>query len=276
MESGVYAMRPPRLLVATLLSIALCAHASASPFTLPRSPEARRQLEVGNRLLELRNYTLAIEAYKRGYLLGSDAVFLHNLALAHRLAGDYKAAISYYQSFLRRGKPRADVRAAIEKLIGQMQDELVQAARTRPPVEPEPRTATPRSASQATKAGKLAAVTTPAPSPPRWYRDRVAWALAAAGLVAGGASAGLFANASSLRDERDRTPGGSARDALDHKAGRRQSWAIVTGLTSVALLGGAVVKLALGGAPARAERGESRAGVAFAIGPGALGLRGRF
>gem|GEM_PF-1804869 len=206
------------------------------PCALPASKQARRHLKVGNKLLGIRSFELAIASYKKGYVIEPKPVFLHNLALAYRLKGDYRVAIDYYRNFLSRAHPPAHIRKPIENLISQMQAELDQAARKRPPTEPEPRNQPPRR--------------NPKPEEPPmhqapWYSDGIGWGLSGSGLLVGGVGVAILANAASLRDDARRELSASRRDVLNSQADTRQTWGMVLGLVGAATLGVGILKLVL-------------------------------
>ena len=202
-----------------------------------------RHLKAGNRQLQVRDYALAIKSYKRGYLIESKPIFIHNLGLAHRLQGKYKIAISYYRNFLRQANPPAKLRTTIENLIKQMENELAQAARTKPPVEPEPRKRKSRNplVKKPTTKPTLSTSATTAP----WYSDRTGLVISTTGVIVGVVGVGLLVNASSLRSDADRELSFAKKDELNSKADTRQTWATIFGVAGVAALGVGVVKLLL-------------------------------
>lgn len=263
--------RTTTTILATALIIAVGAPAQAGPFTLPKSTNAKRQLKIGNKLVQVRSFELAIRAYKRGYLIEPKPIFLHNLGLAHRLKGDYKTAISYYRNFLRAASPHPKIRSAIQKLIKQMEDELAQAARSKPPTEPEPRKPEARK-----KTKKRAPVKKPrdriAYAAP-WYSDGIGWSVSAAGLVLTGLSAGLLVSASSLRGDAKRELSAATRDELNSRADTRQTWGGALGVIGVAALSVGIVKLILHD---KTPSPRSDRAISVLVLANSIQLRGRF
>jgi len=253
---GVLNRRTAAIIIALTVLCVLRSNGHTGPFDRPTSVKARHQLKLGNKMLKLQNYDLAIQAYKRGYVIEAKTIFVHNLALAHRLKGEYKKSIEYYETFLRDAKPSAEVRTGMRKLIKKMKDELAKAARTTPPVEPEPRKS--KSKTLTIKPPP------PRPRPAPWHADTAAWGITSAGVVLGGVGIGLLANAAGLRSDADNEPSGAIRDELNSKANSRETFGVVVGIVGLAALAGGIVKLVL----------HDKASVV--VSPTSISLAGRF
>jgi tetratricopeptide (TPR) repeat protein len=136
--------------------------------------ESAVQFEKGKAAYRLGEFDEAIAAFREGYRLKADPVFLYNIALAHRGKEDFEKAIFFYQSYLREA-PDAANRVAVEAKIAELQravGEKQRAAESPPktPLAPDAPVPEPR-------------VVEPPPSPPPKNRRR--WVIA--GAAVGGA-----------------------------------------------------------------------------------------
>ena len=159
--------------------------------------------------------------------------------------------------------PHPAVTSGINKLIEQLRTELAKRereAKAKHAAKPRP------------SPSPVKLTTRPAPVPEPWYSDGVGWALAAAGLVAGGVGLGLLSNASALRSDAKRELNVDTRLALEARADSRETTGIVLGLTGAAILTAGVVKLIITGK--KQPRRPSGVDVAFSV--NWVGLQGRF
>jgi len=231
------------------LVLVFAARAHAGPLSKPTKPEAREHLERGNRLFEVGSFDAAIEEYKAGALIENAPLFLHNIALAYRMAGKRKESIFFYDQFKRRAHPTGEMLAEIDKLIDQMKSELEERSKTMPPTEPAPSThgtetpaGTETSQNDATTEGPAAMVT----ASPSMSRDWFAFGLIGAGTVGVLAGGGFFGNAHSLRSDANTTTNQVQRDALYEKADTRTLIGGIVGGVGVAVIATGVIKLVIG------------------------------
>jgi iron complex outermembrane receptor protein len=117
-------MKRTPLVVAILLS----AVAFAKPPADPKAQEAREHFKSGMAHFNLQEYKDAIPDFEAAYRLVPDAVFLYNLAQAHRLAENPERALYFYRAYLR-ASPDAPNRgevdgriATLEKLLAEKQN----------------------------------------------------------------------------------------------------------------------------------------------------------
>jgi tetratricopeptide (TPR) repeat protein len=111
--------------------------------------DAQKAFEDGKKAYNLGQFDKAIELWTRAYEIKPNAVFLYNIAQAHRQQRDFVKAILLYKSYLREA-PDAPNRADVETKIADMQkllDEQNKAGDkppqdaldpTKPPPEPPP------------------------------------------------------------------------------------------------------------------------------------------
>jgi len=254
-----------------LASIALLtsAEAGASPLDKykPRTTEGKRYYKLGANFLLLKNYELAIKAFKDGFLVEDAPVFLYNLAVVHGEMGKLKESIDYYERFLLLARdPHPAVKRGVEKLVKKLRAELKKRERDKARDKKNKR----HSTAKPPPPVKLPPGGHPIPEP--WYSDGVGWAITAAGFIAGGVGLGLLSNASALRSDAKRELNVDTRRALEARADTRETIGIVFALTGVATLAGGVVKLILTGH--KQARTPGRVDVAFGV--DWIGLRGRF
>ncbi len=212
--------------------------AFADPLAKPKDPTAQQRLTAGNKLYRVREFEKAVGEYKAGALIEDVPVFHYNLGQCYRQLGKYEDAIWHYERFIERGKPTGQMRGAVDAFLTQMRAELEKKATTQPPIEPapEPTPPTPPPQPKTTKVK--------VPGEP-WYRDRIGWGLAGAGLVGIGVSSGLFANAKNIEGDANDEMIQTKREALRDRASSRRTVGTIVGIGGAALLLGGLVKLAL-------------------------------
>jgi tetratricopeptide (TPR) repeat protein len=107
---------------------------SGSALAAPADPNAKAALAAfndGQVAFNLGQWDKAIEAWERGFKLKPDAVFLYNIAQAHRKAGRSEQAIFFYKNYLRQSSTapnRDEVVGWVEQLEKQLADERQQKA----------------------------------------------------------------------------------------------------------------------------------------------------
>lgn len=257
------------IVIALVLAFSVKAH--AGPLSKPTNPAAREHLERGNRLFEVGSFDAAIEEYKAGALIENAPLFLHNIALAYRMAGKRKESIFFYDQFKRRAQPTGEMLAEIDRLIDQMKSELEERSKTMPPTEPAPsaqRNET--SAGSETPQSSVKAVVVPATSSPDWFAIGMISA-GSVGVLVGG---GLLWDAHSLRGDADATTNQIQRDAMYEKADTRTLVGGIVGGVGVAVLATGVIKLVVG----RGSAGTPAASSALRVGtsPNGVFVFGRF
>src|SRR5690349_18139441 len=87
----------------------------------------------GEQAYALGRYAQAISAFKRGWELKPDPVFLYNIAQAYRLADDLREAVFFYRRYLALA-PAAKNRAEVEQRIRELEDRLAHGDDIEPPV----------------------------------------------------------------------------------------------------------------------------------------------
>lgn len=228
-------------------------------------------------------FKAAIEAYGAGFLVSSTPSLLYNLAQAYRAAGDYPSAIEQYRAFLKRAKPRRQLRALIECHIAAMTAEQERAAASAPPRgpaddPPPPADVTPRglAASAAPPASDPdLALRAEVPGPaeaPRWHADTLGWGIAGGGAAVAGVGVFLLLDARSLRNQADDEPRDDVRAELDDKAAGRTTWGTVTTVAGAAILAVGIVKLAITPDAPTVEHAR----LSLSLSPGGFALGGRF
>ena len=128
------AMKAIKILTTVLILALSAGGAFADP---KQDAEAKRLYEEGTKFYSLGDFPRAIEAYKKGFELKPDAVFLYNIAQAYRLSKKFEDALFFYKSFLR-NLPGAVNRAEVEKRIEEMNAALQKQQETAdsPPTGP--------------------------------------------------------------------------------------------------------------------------------------------
>jgi tetratricopeptide (TPR) repeat protein len=91
---------------------------------------ARTAFVEGTSAFNLGQWDAAVEAWERGYKLKSDAVFLYNIAQAHRQANHLDKALFFYRSYLRTAADASN-RDEVELRIAQLEKALTVEARAR-------------------------------------------------------------------------------------------------------------------------------------------------
>lgn len=230
-------------------------------------------------------FKAAIEAYGAGYLVSSTPSLLYNLAQAYRAAGDYPSAIEQYRAFLKRAKPRRQLRALIECHIAAMTAEQERAAASAPPRGPAD---DPPPPPVDAAARRLTALPSPTPSTtpdltvraevpgstraPRWHADTVGWGITGGGAAVACLGVYFLLDARSVRSQAGAEPRDDVRAELDDKAASRQTWGTVGSIAGAAILTVGIVKLAITPHAPTVDRAR----VSLSLAPGGFVLGGRF
>lgn len=224
--------------IAMLTLIGLASPAQADDaLAKPKNAIAQQRLAAGNKLYRVREFEKAVEEYKAGALVEDVPVFHYNLGQCYRQLGRYEDAIWHYERFLERGKPTGQLRGAVDAFLTQMRSELEKKAMSQPPVDPAPEPK-PEPVSQPKT------TTIRIPGEP-WHRDRLGWAITAAGLVGVGVSSWLLVSANGLDKDSNVQPLQAERQELRDRASSRRTIGTFVGIGGAALLVGGLVKLAL-------------------------------
>lgn len=219
-----------------------------------KTEQARKLLDEGNRLYDVRAFAEAVEKFKAGAVIEPAPVFDYNLAQSYRQLGQYSEAIWHYKRYIDTGHPRAEKLAAIRGFIDQMQAELDHKAMSQPPTEMLGR----EPSEPAAAPTPLPAISPRSAEPRRVESNEVAadrsrgrwrWlglALTAGGLVGGGVTTWLAVSAHSLNsDAQDPTRTSSERRDLVDRADSRRQTALVLGIGSGVALAAGVITLAI-------------------------------
>ncbi len=240
---------------ATLLAVCIpCAIASADTDALaaPKDAKAAAHLKQGNRHYRLRDFQSAITEYKAGAAIEEAGVFWYNLGQCYRQLGNYEDALWYYQRFLDRGKPTGALKDSVVDFIAKMTAEKEKAATKQQPTDAGG-DETNADTKQTTTTTPTAPVVTPTPEvpaqetveAPRWYADKLGWAITGVGVAGVGVGVGLLVSSSGLADDAETATTELDRaDLHDRADSRRRLGTIVTGVGAAVAVGG-IIKLVL-------------------------------
>lgn len=221
----------------------------------PTDPVAVAHFNEGNAHYKVRDFEKAVEEYKAGELVQAAARFDYNLGQCYRLLGKYEDATWHYERYVHSGFATAEDIEQINKWISEMKAETEQRARSAPPTEPA--TLQPRPART--------------PGIDAWYQDYFGWVLAGAGFVVGGVGVGLDANASSLRDDANRTSNQQQQVSLRNTADSRELAGTILAIGGGAILVTGIVKLAI-----HDHEPSMPSAVSIALSPSGVFVFGRF
>lgn len=254
-------MRPWIIAVVTLLLVVLgTGHVHADEkLPSPQDPAARAHLDAGNKAYRLKDFEAAIREYRAGAQAetGPTYTFWYNLGQSYRQLGRYEDAIWFYTQFLAQAPATLRLhRDAASSFIEKMKAELDKAATSAPPTEPAP-TSIEGGEGPATRARPAAEQPSDNPRSseekrPRWYQDRLGWAVTNAGAVGLGLSVGLVVSGRSLDTQANTEDQQAERRALRDRASTRMLMGGIAGGIGAVALGVGVVMLAR--TPADTER----------------------
>lgn len=235
-------------LVSALLSMPTLVHAQEEDAGPDKSEEVLTQaqalLSEANAFYAAERYDEARAAYQAAYDLTEAPGFLYNIAQSHRLAGQCRPAIEFYEKFLSLD-PKTTLRSKVEGFVGQMwtclEDEkkAAEANKEPEPSEPEPERAPEKSSTPEISTSE--AIHTPRQSEGPSRMPIVGLAIAGTGVLALGTSVyfGLSSRSTSTEIESYAGPWGAAQEADEAEAQRFERFAIVLGVTGgAALVGG--------------------------------------
>lgn len=235
--------------------------AASSAVAESAQERARALNRAGMAKFDLGEYDKAIDAFHEAYDVFADPKILFNLAQAHRKKKRYEQALELYRSYLR-NLPDAPNRAIVEELMAELEGLL---AAQRASVERPP-----DGVSATTLPASVPASQPSDPRSPPWYHDAWGWTLLGLGVTAVGVGAGFWITADQL-DGDLATASESDRRALRGTIDERHTIGIAAFAIGGALMIGGIVKLAIVSPATAAE-----SGLQLSLGPGWLGVRGRF
>lgn len=276
---------------AFLLRLGWPGFAHAEELPQPADAKARAHLEAGNKAFDearsATDTTAKQEKFRaaiREYMAGLAAetkfhyAFYWNLGHAHRQLGEYTRARFFYGKFLEFAPARfSEHRTAAEDFQRMMQAELDKAATTEKAAalqsaDSTVSTTTAQPASQPNGASALRPLPGgPEDGRPRWYSDRVGWAVFGAGLTASAVGGGLLINSSSLFDQADDEDRQSVKADLEDRARSRRTIGFISGGVGLACLVGGVIKLAMPESPRSVP-----ASLSVTVGPSSFSIQGSF
>jgi tetratricopeptide (TPR) repeat protein len=198
--------------------------------------EARRHYNRGSQAFNLQKFDVALSEFQAAFVENSDPIYLFNIAQCQRNLAQYDAAAKSYRAYLNQSQ-NAPNRAAVEKLIEQM-DEAAKEARAKvPPTGVNAPLATPT-----TSTAPLAVTAAPPPARSPWYKSTTGWVLTGVGVGVLGVGAGLIGAAVG---ERDNALAATTQSDFDTHHGRsitfqQAGWPLL-GVGAALVVGGTVV-----------------------------------
>ncbi len=142
--------------LAVLLAVPLLASAEDAGAEEPTEEaleEAKIHFKAGKLYYEKGKYRQAITSFESGYDLVKRPAFLLNIAQCQRKLGNTTKAREYYRRYLEE-EPQAGQRAAVEKIIAELDAEIAQAhGESEGAVAAVPEESPPREAAQAASGG---------------------------------------------------------------------------------------------------------------------------
>lgn len=184
-----------------LLALALVPRTAAADGD-PNKAKVKALYESATKHYNLSEYQQALDEYKEAYRIKDDAAFLFNIAQCNRQLNDPASAAKSYRAFLRES-PGAKNRAAVEKLIDDMDKAVQEQRKSQPPLGTEPPEKSPDTTTTGETSPPPPATTgttdkgPPGERPP-FYKDAVGDVLVIAGVLILGAGVGLIVGASSF------------------------------------------------------------------------------
>ena len=86
-------------------------------------PKAMERFRKGEKLHNLSEYAAALEEFRAAYLMVDDPLLLFNIAQCHRLLGNTREAITFYNRY-RRAQPEAASRGFVDRKIAELETQL--------------------------------------------------------------------------------------------------------------------------------------------------------
>jgi tetratricopeptide (TPR) repeat protein len=221
--------------------LVVCLLFSAVATAQKLTPKAQEKYNQGKISYDVGEFDAAIAAWKEGYKLSSEPIFLYNIAQAYRHAGNINQALFFYRSYLRNAPDAANRKIAEDRI-----DELerLQAQEPKDPGRETP-------AKDPTPPDRPTVVAPPGPPPPPPPPGRgkrlAGLATAGAGVALVGLGSFFLLDASSrggeLEAAADRHDPWTAATAaeLDAVNSRRTLGTVVTVVGVAAVAGGGVL-----------------------------------
>src|SRR4051812_20784404 len=101
----------------------LAAALACAPSLADEGPSAREHFRRGTNAFNLGHYLEAVKEYEAAYQVKEDPALLYNIGQAYRLAGEPRAAVRVYKSFVHQ-VPGAPQRAEVERRIEELQQTI--------------------------------------------------------------------------------------------------------------------------------------------------------
>ncbi|MCX5742946.1 MAG: hypothetical protein NT062_10670 [Proteobacteria bacterium] len=227
-------MKTPLLVIAcALLAAPTVAHADAKT-------EARSHIDRATTLHQQNKFTEALHELLLAYSLDPQPGLLYAIAQVNVKLGNCAQAITFYERFLTTHPsegPEASARAAIATC-------QANPPAVAPPPEPVPDVVPP------VEVKPVDVPPPPAPSTPRsgttpFYTDLLGDALTAGGVAVGVVSLVLYGSARTDLDAAETAVDYAASQELVDRAHRKRTFAIVTGVGGVALIGAGLARYLL-------------------------------
>ncbi len=98
---------------------------------------ARELYQEGQKAYDIGDFPKAIELFKQSYDTLPRPLLLFNIAQAHRLIGQPRPALFFYQNYLSQ-QPDAPNRARVEQWIAEMKEKIAAEDAAKPPIGPNP------------------------------------------------------------------------------------------------------------------------------------------
>lgn len=234
------------IVVASALSLAVVTSALGQKRNVDARTEQRAvdAYERGKTHYDLAEYDKAIEAWKAGYELNGDPMFLLNLGIAFKAKNDFGNTLFFYRRFLAVTDKDDPMRTKVEKRIAELEQLLREQERAKeePPKEP---TQPPPPPPEDVPAVDVDEAPADEPTIRPWYDDTWGWVLVGSGVAVAGGGIWSTSHASSLNDEADREIDQARAVALRDDADTFETTGTVLLIGGAALVTTGVVKLIL-------------------------------
>lgn len=235
------------LLVAAVLAFSPALHAEDEAPATPGEEtmnQAQALLSEANAHYAARRYDEARAAYQAAYDLTEAPGFLYNIAQSHRLAGQCREAIEFYEKFLSLD-PKTTLRAKVEEFVAAMWTCLDAEKKARQAEDSKGSASAGQNALAArasVSAGQSPRTARGAPSEGPSRLPLIGLGIAGAGVLALGSAVyfGLSARSTSQEIEAFAGTWGPAQESDEKAAQRHERFAIILGFGGTAALAGGI------------------------------------
>lgn len=287
--TGMRSIFPSRVtssIATAAIVCALCVPTRTAGAQAANEDEQREQSRAlwkrGAQKYELAKWEEAITLFEEAYDVWPFPEILFNLCQAHRQNKNYERAIFFCRAYLRH-KPDAEDRDLVVELVDEMMGLMAQDKEVRdrppegvaPPPEPEPMLDS--RADDTADEEPLAGAELVLHDEPRaiaresWHQDWWAWALSAGGGLGVAIGIGLLVDADGIDAAAERESDQIERVRLRERADDRRGAGYAVTSVGVGVLAAGVIKLIL-----HDNSSDDAALGGVALGPGWIGIRGRF